>query len=164
VVLNRVFSDDSLPSSTHPVPPGPAVTEIFLVPLPIQTPGDAGQTTSTTPVGLSAGNFPQGTRFSTPAPPSPYGEVHGPGARLAVVNLAGAFANQHPSGIEAEDLTLRTIIATLHANMPEIEEVRFLVDGQTRPTLNGHADLSRPYGVADPTQRIHVLSPDGNPL
>jgi hypothetical protein len=69
----------------------------------------------------------------------------GDSGQLAVVNLAGAFANGHPSGIEAETLTVLSICGTLHANLPQITEVRFLVDGQPRATLAGHADLTRTY-------------------
>jgi hypothetical protein len=64
---------------------------------------------------------------------------------LAVVNLTGAFAASHPSGLETETLTILSICATLHANLPRITEVRFLVDGQPRATLAGHADLTRTY-------------------
>lgn len=124
VLLDRVLTDLSRPASTHPVPPGPAVTDVFLL-----------------------------------AAPGAYGNA---GSQLAVVNLTKTFADAHPSGIESEDLTLRAIIATLHANLPEIQQVRFLVDGQPRETLNGHADLSRAYAVADPTQSIHVLAADGS--
>jgi hypothetical protein len=67
------------------------------------------------------------------------------GGELAVVNLAEAFADGHPSGIETETLTVESICATLHANLPRISEVRFLVNGQPRATLAGHADLSRTY-------------------
>lgn len=67
---------------------------------------------------------------------------------LAVINLTGAFANNHPSGIEPEMLTLNSICATLHANIPRITEVRFLVDGEQRPTLSGHADLTQTYLTA----------------
>ena len=95
---------------------------------------------------------------------SPYGHIHMPGAQLAVVNLTKSFADAHPSGIEAEDLTLRAVIATLHANLPSVEEVRFLVDGQPRDTLAGHADLTRPYAVTDPAHSIHVVSEFGNPM
>lgn len=65
--------------------------------------------------------------------------------QLAVVNLAGAFADGHPSGIETEMLTVDSICGTLHANLPQITQVRFLVDGQPRATLAGHADLTRTY-------------------
>ncbi len=69
--------------------------------------------------------------------------------QLAVVNLAGAFAAGHPSGIETETLTIRSICGTLKANLPRIAEVRFLVDGQPRASLAGHADLTRTYLAAD---------------
>jgi len=71
--------------------------------------------------------------------------------RLAVVDLAGAFADGHPSGILTETLTIESICGTLHANLPQIAEVRFLVDGKPRATLAGHADLTRTYltGEAD---------------
>ncbi len=71
------------------------------------------------------------------------------GPELAVVNLAGAFAASHPSGLETETLTILSICATLHANLPDVTEVRFLVDGQPRATLAGHADLTRTYLTAD---------------
>jgi hypothetical protein len=68
---------------------------------------------------------------------------------LAVVNLAGAFADGHPAGIETEMLTMESICGTLHANLPKITEVRFLVDGEPRATLAGHADLTRTYLTGD---------------
>ena len=70
-------------------------------------------------------------------------------SQLAVVNLTATFAASHPSGLEAESLTVLSICATLRANLPNIAEVRFLVDGQLRPTLAGHADLTRTYLTAD---------------
>jgi Sporulation and spore germination len=88
--------------------------------------------------------------------------MHLPGARanqpssdqLAVVNLTGTFAAGHPSGLETESLTVLSICATIHANLPNVTEVRFLVDGQARPTLAGHADLTRTYlaSEAAPTE------------
>ncbi len=71
-----------------------------------------------------------------------------PGTRhdlLAVVDLTRSFVHTHPSGIEPETLTLLSMIATLHANLPAVTQVRFLVDGEPRPTLAGHADLGRTY-------------------
>jgi hypothetical protein len=73
----------------------------------------------------------------------------GHAGELAVVNFAGDFANGHPSGILAETLTVESICATLHANLPQVTEVRFLVDGQPRATLAGHADLTRTYLAGD---------------
>ena len=71
--------------------------------------------------------------------------------QLAVVNLRSSFVENHPSGIEVETLTLLSIAGTLHANMPSIEQVRFLVDGQQRQTLAGHADLTRAYLTSGPS-------------
>ena len=79
------------------------------------------------------------------------------GPELAVVNLTGAFAASHPSGLETETLTVLSICATLHANLPRVTQVRFLVDGQPRATLAGHADLTRTYLAAEavPTEGAH---------
>jgi hypothetical protein len=70
-------------------------------------------------------------------------------AELAVVNLTGNFVSSHPSGLETETLTVLSICGTLRANLPQVTEVRFLVDGQMRPNLAGHADLTRTYLTAD---------------
>jgi hypothetical protein len=75
------------------------------------------------------------------------------GPELAVVNLTGSFAASHPSGLETETLTLLSICATLHANLPRVTQVRFLVDGQQRATLAGHADLTRTYLAAEAVPR-----------
>lgn len=72
-----------------------------------------------------------------------------PNAQLAVVNLTGTFVAGHPSGIETETLTVLSICATLRANLPQVTQVRFLVEGQVRPTLAGHADLTRTYLAAE---------------
>jgi hypothetical protein len=50
-----------------------------------------------------------------------------------------------------------SICGTLHANLPRVTEVRFLVDGQPRATLAGHADLTRTYLATEavPTEGAH---------
>jgi hypothetical protein len=75
---------------------------------------------------------------------------------MAIVNLSGSFAAAHPSGIEPETLTLLSIIGTLHANFPEVSQVRFLVDGQPRDTLAGHADLTRVYLTSESPDVKHL--------
>ena len=76
---------------------------------------------------------------------------------MAVVNLTGSFVANHPSGLESETLTVLSICGTLHANLPRVTEVRFLVDGVPRATLAGHADLTRTYLATDavPTEGAH---------
>lgn len=74
-----------------------------------------------------------------------------PDAQLAVVNLTAAFAASHPSGLETETLTVLSLCGTLRANLPHVTQVRFLVNGEQRPNLAGHADLTRTYLTADAT-------------
>lgn len=73
---------------------------------------------------------------------------------LAVIDFSAAFAASHPSGIEPETLTLLAILGTLHANIPSITQVRFLIDGHPAQTLAGHADLTRTYLTAGITTGI----------
>jgi hypothetical protein len=131
-LLGKLLDLYTLPNATHPVPGGAAsVTQVFLLPAT----GDDSAST----------------------PPAAEAKTSDFGPQLAVVNLTGAFAAGHPSGLETETLTVLSICATLHANLPRITQVRFLVDGQPRATLAGHADLTRTYLTADavPTEGIH---------
>ncbi len=63
----------------------------------------------------------------------------------AVVDTNAAFADAHPSGVLAEELTITSIVATLNANDPKITSVKIIVNGAERDTLAGHADLRRFY-------------------
>jgi hypothetical protein len=67
--------------------------------------------------------------------------------RTAIIDVNGAFADQHRSGVLVEELTLVSIAKTLGANLPPVSEVRFLVDGKERETLAGHADLTEAYST-----------------
>ncbi len=63
----------------------------------------------------------------------------------AVVDTNAAFADAHPSGVLAEELTVASLVLTLNANDSKIARVKILVNGQERETLAGHADLKRFY-------------------
>lgn len=76
---------------------------------------------------------------------------------LVVVDFNSAFAEKHPSGILAEELTVASIITTLRANNPEIRTVKILVEGKERETLAGHADLETPLDAANFTQVVKDL-------
>ncbi len=131
-VLAKLLDLYAAPDAAHPVPGGGAsVLQVFLLPVP-----ETGAANS--------------SRASSQAHQQT-------GPQLAVVNLASSFAASHPSGIETEMLTVLSICGTLHANLPRVTEVRFLVDGQPRATLAGHADLTRTYLAADavPTEGAH---------
>lgn len=68
-----------------------------------------------------------------------------PENKLAVINFNSGFTDRHPSGVLVETLTLLSVLGTLRANMQQIAQVRFLVDGKPKDTLAGHADLMRTY-------------------
>lgn len=135
-LLARLVAEYSHKDSAHPLESGPAIDDVFLLDLPLQPPVAAGKPATRQP-------------DEKPAASTLTNEPHVPGGQLAVINLHGTFADHHPSGIEPEMLTIDSIIGTLYANFPRIEQVRFLVDGHPRDTLNGHADLTRTYPVVN---------------
>ena len=138
VLLGRLLAEYSYKDSAHPLESGPAVDDVFLLDLPLK-PAAAGVKQS-----LAVTDSDAATESDSES-----GASHAPAGQLAVVNLHGSFADHHPSGVEPETLTIDSIIGTLYANFPRIVQVRFLVDGQPRETLAGHADLLRTYPVAD---------------
>jgi hypothetical protein len=81
--------------------------------------------------------------------PESQSRFHAQPGQLAVINLRGSFINNHPSGIQVEALTVESIIGTLHAALPQVTAIRFLVDGHPHDTLAGHADLLRTYPATD---------------
>jgi len=72
----------------------------------------------------------------------------------AIVDTNSAFADAHPSGVLAEDLTVASLVLTLNANDSGITRVKILVNGQERETLAGHADLKRFYEVGSMSQVV----------
>lgn len=117
-LLARLLDLYATPNNAHPVGGGGgAVLGVFLMPASLP-----GRTPPASAVINAAGD-----------------------SQMAIINLAGTFINNHPVGIQPEMLTILSICGTLHANLPQIIQVRFLVDGQQRSTLAGHADLTRTY-------------------
>ncbi len=72
----------------------------------------------------------------------------------AIVDTSAAFADSHPSGVLAEELTVASIVVTLYENDSKITRVKILVNGQERETLAGHADLKRFYEAANMGQVV----------
>jgi hypothetical protein len=128
-LLGRLMAEYALPRSDHPLPGGAAIDDVFLVRLPL-----AGDSTETDEAADDQGE-------------------------MAVINLRGSFIDQHPSGVETEMLSLLSVLGTLHANLPEIRTVRFVVDGKTRETLAGHVDLEGAYPAVDTTAGPADLQP-----
>ena len=121
-LLDRLIAEYALPESTHPMKPGPAIQDVFLL----------------------------NASATDPSAPSSFDTKPTTG-QLAIINLKDSFVANHPSGIEVETLTLQSIIGTLHTAFPDITRIRFLVDGQPHDTLAGHADLLRTYKAIDTT-------------
>lgn len=78
---------------------------------------------------------------------------------VAVIDLNGAFANNHRSGVLVEELTVASLIHTISTNTPGILKVKIVVDGKERDTLAGHADLSNFYDVSAVNQLAVQLQP-----
>jgi hypothetical protein len=123
-VLGKLLDLYAAADSAHPVPGGASsVAQVFL--LPVSGSAASGPKSRTTPAENDTDD------------------------QLAVVNLKGSFAASHPSGLETESLTVLSICGTLRANLPRVAQVRFLVDGEVRQSLAGHADLTRTYLTSD---------------
>ena len=88
--------------------------------------------------------------------PSPHELADGSGVnsvfmvnrKLAVIDLNQALAEGHRSGVMIEDFTLMSLIDTLATNLPQVEQVKILIDGKERETLAGHADIRSTYSTA----------------
>ena len=103
------------------------------------------------------GQYLQGTSPHPIGPGSDINDVYMVNQNMAVVDLNNAFADGHRSGVWEETLTLDSMIATLSANMPEIKQVKILVDGKERETLAGHADLITVYDAGVVNQLVQAL-------
>ena len=97
---------------------------------------------------------------SSPHPLAPGSDIRNvylvdPG--LAVIDLNADFANGHRSGVLVEELTVASLAQTLSSNIQGITRVKFLVDGQERNTLAGHADLADTYSVSQVGEMVNAL-------
>jgi hypothetical protein len=146
VILGKLLDLYALPDAAHPVPGGAAsIGQVFLLPA-VNLDGSSATALANN---LAPAVHSAVTGLSTSAVENSTAVSPREAPQLAVVNLTSAFAASHPSGIETETLTVLSICGTLHANLPRVTQVRFLVDGQPRATLAGHADLTRTYLAAD---------------
>jgi hypothetical protein len=131
-LLEHLLAEYALPHSKHPIAGGIAVDDVFLVPLPLgKTSGSAAH----------AGVVPALTKEEQA---DPLTQASG---ELAIVNLRSSWADGQPSGITSETLTIQSMVGTLRENLPEITQVKFLVDGKPRDTLAGNVELDRVFDV-----------------
>ena len=63
---------------------------------------------------------------------------------ICYVDLAAGIGDLHPGGIKSELLTIYSIANSLILNVPEVEAVKILVNGNETATLAGHIDLQVP--------------------
>ena len=139
-LLEHLIAEYALPGSPHPLGSGAAVDDVFLVTLPLAAADIAAE--PYTYGATTASTYARRRAYASPATADPLLATSG---QLAVINLRSAFADSHPSGIAVEQLTILSLIGTLHSNLPDVTAVRFLVDGRPRDTLAGHIDLTRTY-------------------
>ena len=63
---------------------------------------------------------------------------------ICYVDLSETVREKHPGGCNLELLTIYSIVNSLILNLPEIEKVKILVNGNEAKTLAGHCDLELP--------------------
>jgi len=112
---------------------GAQLDDVFLVPLPL------GQ-----PTGSVAHAGAVRAPLTKDEQADPLTQATG---ELAIVNLRSSWADGQPSGITSETLTIQSMVGTLRENLPEITQVKFLVDGKPRDTLAGNVELDRVFDV-----------------
>jgi hypothetical protein len=76
-------------------------------------------------------------------------EVFLDGSGGAYLNFSESLRSMHPPGDAMEWLTVRSIVASVTQNVPEIRRVWILVDGKQGEPLAGRVPLNRPYSWED---------------
>ncbi|MEQ1759317.1 MAG: GerMN domain-containing protein [Vicinamibacterales bacterium] len=62
----------------------------------------------------------------------------------AFIDLSQHATSGHPGGSFAEMLTVSALVNDVTANLPAVQRVQILIEGQHVDTLAGHVDLRRP--------------------
>ncbi|MFW6149265.1 MAG: GerMN domain-containing protein [Atribacterota bacterium] len=62
---------------------------------------------------------------------------------IAYIDLSSEVVKDHPGGSTGELLTVYSIVMTL-TSFSDIEKVQILIEGDSRETLVGHVDVSKP--------------------
>jgi len=63
------------------------------------------------------------------------------------VDFSRELIDNHPGGSAGETFTIRSVVATLAENFPEVRSVKFLVEGREIETIAGHYDASDAFLV-----------------
>jgi len=67
------------------------------------------------------------------------------GKDTLVVNFRESLVKNHPGGSAAEMATVYSLTNTLTANLPDIKNVKILIEGKSRESLKGHIGLDKPF-------------------
>lgn len=62
----------------------------------------------------------------------------------AFIDLSRQASSGHPGGSFAEALSVSALVNDVTANLPAVQRVQILIEGQQADTLAGHVDLRRP--------------------
>jgi hypothetical protein len=108
-------------------------------------------------VPLAAGVVEQGRQIlnvQLQDAPQPYLQVVPKGTKLrafyitergdAFVDLSREVVSAHPGGSLTELLTVYALVNAITTNLPAVQRVQLLVDGQEVDTIAGHVDVRRP--------------------
>jgi hypothetical protein len=63
----------------------------------------------------------------------------------AYVDFNEKVAEDHPGGVQAEYLSIYSVVNSLVLNLEGVSAVKLLIDGREADTLAGHMDLRFPY-------------------
>jgi spore germination protein GerM len=63
---------------------------------------------------------------------------------ICYVDLTASIADKHPGGIKSELFSVYSIVNSIVLNIPEVEAVKILINGDESATLAGHIDLQVP--------------------
>ena len=90
-------------------------------------------------------NGPQEGRMRTIPEKTILRALYVPPEGPAYVDLSGTIRDNHPGGCRSELMTIYSIVNSLVLNVPEINAVKILIDGNDSMTLTGHIDLRFPF-------------------
>ncbi len=65
----------------------------------------------------------------------------------AVVDFSHELSSNHPGGVNAELLTIFSILNTLTHSVSQIKKLKLLVEGAEVETLSGHVNCLRPFFI-----------------
>jgi spore germination protein GerM len=87
---------------------------------------------------------PDGELAATLPPQSAMRAIFIADGSVCYLDLTEAIREAHPGGIQSELFSIYSIVNSLVLNIPQIDAVKFLIEGSEVQTLAGHIDLQLP--------------------